>query len=633
MPISKNQMKIVALTATSASAGLVTLTPDNFNQVKEEGNYLVKFYAPWCGHCKQLAPEYQAAADIVEDVQLGEVDCDAEENKPLCSEYGVQGFPTLKWFGKDCNPVEYDGGRTKDTILQWVEDILKPAVQEADAVPEVGDRLQVVLEAPEISEDFDLAANKNRKHAVFVFVKTDGAAKVTVLRKGDEPVVLDDVSAVGLDAAVDTYRFPYFGELNGETYGDYTGRQGKKMLWTLLKDYDAEAVDAIREDFEALAKDFSDYSFTYTDTVQFASPIESMLGVTEFPAVVVQDGAKKYILKDDISKSAVKKFLNGVEAGSVEATIKSEEIPESQDKAVRVVVAKSLEDELFNDKDVLLKVYAPWCGHCKALAPDYDAAAEALPDLVGDKVVLAKIDGTLNDSTVDGLEWSGFPTLVFVKAGSKDILKYDGPRNKEGILEWIAEKSDQADVKALTKEKIADALAKEAENAEDAEDDKETDEFHRIGTRVHFFKMSKYKNVVVLAGLGVPSILMLTGCSENGEGYPSYGDPVDSDLYRDCLNRSPQGFAIDQSLLCKYNGKTNKWAGSADGIPEKLSSAIDSKAECNAWLGNESGHCGIAGPDGDSKSCVNSCTTDKSITGSDGQSSSVYSVCVCETAK
>merc|ERR1719409_272112 len=65
-----------------------TITPDKL--------WLVKFYAPWCGHCKRLAPILEKVAEATEPsvARLGKIDCTTE--KPLCSRYGVQGFPTLK---------------------------------------------------------------------------------------------------------------------------------------------------------------------------------------------------------------------------------------------------------------------------------------------------------------------------------------------------------------------------------------------------------------------------------------------------------------------------------------------------------------------------------------------------------
>lgn len=89
---------------------------------------VVEFYAPWCGHCKALAPAYQKVATNLEGlVNVAAVDCDAASNRQLCGEYGVQGFPTIKLFPSkaDGNPNakkrtktarDYNGPRTAKGI-------------------------------------------------------------------------------------------------------------------------------------------------------------------------------------------------------------------------------------------------------------------------------------------------------------------------------------------------------------------------------------------------------------------------------------------------------------------------------------------------------------------------------------
>ena len=75
---------------------VLVLTESNFDQaIKENEFILVEFYAPWCGHCKNLAPEYKKAGKALEGiVGVGAVDCDV--HKSLCGQYGVRGFPTIK---------------------------------------------------------------------------------------------------------------------------------------------------------------------------------------------------------------------------------------------------------------------------------------------------------------------------------------------------------------------------------------------------------------------------------------------------------------------------------------------------------------------------------------------------------
>jgi protein disulfide-isomerase A6 len=88
--------------------------------LKGDELWLVEFYAPWCGHCKNLVPEYKKVATAVKGVaKIGAVDgTDAQD---LMQKYSVQGFPTLKFFGADKkSPKDYEGQRASDAMISEV---------------------------------------------------------------------------------------------------------------------------------------------------------------------------------------------------------------------------------------------------------------------------------------------------------------------------------------------------------------------------------------------------------------------------------------------------------------------------------------------------------------------------------
>jgi protein disulfide-isomerase A1 len=113
---------ILNVFAAEKEDGVLVLTDANFEEELEKHEYfLVEFYAPWCGHCKKLAPEYSAAAQILakEDPPIALAKVDVTEQKGLGEKFEIKGFPTLKWFRKG-EALEYTGGRSKDTIVSWV---------------------------------------------------------------------------------------------------------------------------------------------------------------------------------------------------------------------------------------------------------------------------------------------------------------------------------------------------------------------------------------------------------------------------------------------------------------------------------------------------------------------------------
>lgn len=111
-----------------AATAVVVLTDSNFDQIVMDSNkdVLVEFYAPWCGHCKSLAPVYEEVASSVageSTLVVANIDCDAQ--KELCNKFGVQGFPTLKHFPKgsaEKTPVDYNNGRTLEDFLDWFDE-------------------------------------------------------------------------------------------------------------------------------------------------------------------------------------------------------------------------------------------------------------------------------------------------------------------------------------------------------------------------------------------------------------------------------------------------------------------------------------------------------------------------------
>lgn len=108
---------------------MIELTDDNFEKkvLQSDDMWLVEFYAPWCGHCKNLAPQWALAAEQLKDkVKLGALD--ATVHQAMASRYGIKGYPTIKLFKpgpkSSDSVVEYDGGRTASDIVSWAIDKL-----------------------------------------------------------------------------------------------------------------------------------------------------------------------------------------------------------------------------------------------------------------------------------------------------------------------------------------------------------------------------------------------------------------------------------------------------------------------------------------------------------------------------
>lgn len=109
----------VALAASVAAAdsesNVHSLKTDTFKDfIKEHDLVLAEFFAPWCGHCKALAPEYEIAATELKEKSIPLVKVDCTEEGALCEEYGVEGYPTLKVFRGLDSVKPYGGARKSE---------------------------------------------------------------------------------------------------------------------------------------------------------------------------------------------------------------------------------------------------------------------------------------------------------------------------------------------------------------------------------------------------------------------------------------------------------------------------------------------------------------------------------------
>lgn len=120
-------LTVFALLAATANAAVPSLTPENYDSITDGKTVFIKYFAPWCGHCKKMAPDWEKLAGEWEGNDIGliaEVDC-TTEGKPLCDANGVKGFPSLKW-GDASSLEDYQGGRTYDALAKFATENLKP---------------------------------------------------------------------------------------------------------------------------------------------------------------------------------------------------------------------------------------------------------------------------------------------------------------------------------------------------------------------------------------------------------------------------------------------------------------------------------------------------------------------------
>jgi thioredoxin domain-containing protein 5 len=98
------------------------LTDENFDAGVESGVTFVKFYAPWCGHCKRLAPVWEKlAAHFASNKAVTVANMDCTQSNKVCTRQGVRGYPTLVVYTDGIKTVKHSGARTFEALAEFLE--------------------------------------------------------------------------------------------------------------------------------------------------------------------------------------------------------------------------------------------------------------------------------------------------------------------------------------------------------------------------------------------------------------------------------------------------------------------------------------------------------------------------------
>ncbi|KAK1886549.1 Protein disulfide-isomerase [Dissostichus eleginoides] len=445
---------------------VLVLKKSNFEEaLKAHPNILVEFYAPWCGHCKALVPEYSKAAGMLKAdgsvVRLGKVD--ATEETELAQEYGVRGYPTIKFFkgGEKESPKEYSAGRTADDIVAWLKKRTGPAVATLAGVTEAesliadsevavigffkdvdSDGAKAFEKAAEATDDvpFALAASDD------IFAKFEVSKDSVVLfKKFDEGRNTFDgeLTKEDLLAFVKSNQLPLVIEFTEQTAPKIFGGEIKSHILMFLpktaKDFDDKM-----DEFKKAAEGFKGkILFIFIDSdVDDNQRILEFFGLKkeECPAIrliTLEDEMTKYKPESEaITAESIIGFCKLFAEGKLKPHLMSQDIPEDWDKTpVKILVGKNFEEIAFHpSKNVFVEFYAPWCGHCKQLTPIWEKLGEKFMDSAD--IVVAKMDSTANE--IETVKVHSFPTLKFFPAGDeRKVIDYNGERTLEGFSKFL----------------------------------------------------------------------------------------------------------------------------------------------------------------------------------------------------
>lgn len=442
-------------------------TVEQAKQLIQDGStFMIAFTTKQCPHCIKLGqkiPEIEAAFKDAEiDAKFFKMDVNEEGNRVFVDQHQVDGVPTIYLYLANSDPVKYNGEREAASIVKFIKKMINlsvKSIESAESLAELTSAGVVLVSIVDADTDssnllkmaranLDITfATVNKQVAddigltgALTMIRRDGKLMLSAeelaaknekeisswIKMSALPAVLSfpDSAAEVFSAGIDSIMFFVHSSLEDVAWLNEVAEAFRGQILVAFIDRNNEAASNVFS-FFGIDKDSDEAAVRVYNT----------------------EKRKQFVMNEPVTAESLTSFMKAYAAGEVPVHMKSEALPEDWNaNPVKVLVGSNFNEvALDTTKFVFVEFYAPWCGHCKKLAPEWDLLAEKVAEL--ENVVIAKMDATANDLDSNHEDVQGFPTLRLYKLDNS-VVEYSGERNVEKLYEWLVDQVSVEDVAA-----------------------------------------------------------------------------------------------------------------------------------------------------------------------------------------